>query len=143
MDNTQEVQNVQMQEQTENVQKEEQAQNELTQQTPQTKQPMQEKLSTEEQPVEEKENKVSLDAIIEEYSKKTREELVKELQSIINKNDYEELKSRVPLLRNTFRNLPQPEPQVEKITKKVTNEQGEEEEVVETKTIEDVTEVKF
>ncbi|MDY6382095.1 MAG: DUF349 domain-containing protein [Bacteroidales bacterium] len=143
MDNTQEVQNVQMQEQTENVQKEEQAQNELTQQTPQTKQPMQEKLSTEEQPVEEKENKVSLDAIIEEYSKKTREELVEELQNIINKNDYEELKSRVPLLRNTFKNLPQPEPQVEKITKKVTNEQGEEEEVVETKTIEDVTEVKF
>ncbi|MBR1768998.1 MAG: DUF349 domain-containing protein [Bacteroidales bacterium] len=90
------------------------------------------------------ETKVSLEAIIEEYSKKTREELVTELQNIITRNDYEELKSRVPLLRNTFRNLPQPEPVVEKITEKVVGEDGTEtEKVIETKIIEDKTESLF
>mgnify|MGYP003391739134 FL=1 len=57
-----------------------------------------------EQPTKE-EQKVSLDAMIEEYSKKTREELVNDLQELIAKEDFEQMRSRVPLIKNAFNKI--------------------------------------
>lgn len=57
-----------------------------------------------EQPTKE-EQKVSLDAMIEEYSKKTREELVNDLQELIAKEDFEQMRLRVPLIKNAFNNI--------------------------------------
>lgn len=137
MDNTQEVQEVQNVQQvqdeqpTEQVNTEEQGTEQAQEAQAETK-------------ADEKEVKVSLDSLYEEYSHKTREELVEEFKVIMQRNDFEELKVKVPCLKNTYRNLPQPEPVIEKITKKVINEQGQEvEQEVENKITEDSVEIAF
>ncbi|MDO5760685.1 MAG: DUF349 domain-containing protein [Bacteroidota bacterium] len=127
MDNAQDVQNVQMQPE-ENTQIHEQTEKLAEQQNSNAS---------------ESSEQTSIEDIINYYSQKTREELVEELQNLINKNDYEELKAKVPLLRNTYRNMPKPEMETEKIVKKVVNAQGEEEEQEMEVPKEDTTEVKF
>lgn len=58
----------------------------------------------------EKENtdKETLDSIIVNYSSLTREQLVEELKSLLNREDFELLRERVPLLRNAFQALSKP-----------------------------------
>ncbi len=47
-----------------------------------------------------------LDEISKEYSALNREDLIKELKTLLEKNDFELLKVRVPVLRNVFLSLP-------------------------------------
>lgn len=93
--------------------------------------------------VEAVKQEVSLDAIVEEYSSKTREELVEAMQQVIDKNEYEELRTRIPLIRNAFNNLPKPEPEVVVVKPEVKDEEGKVIEKAETKTVEDAVEAKF
>lgn len=93
--------------------------------------------------VEAVKQEVSLDAIVEEYSSKTREELVEAMQQVIDKNEYEELRTRIPLIRNALNNLPKPEPEVVVVKPEVKDEEGKVIEKAETKTVEDAVEAKF
>lgn len=148
MNNAQDVPNVQMQPE-ENTQIQEQTEQLSDNKTLDTEEVVtaekQNSKTAIEQPTSVKEEKpeVSIEEIVEYYSKKTREELVEELQKLIDKKDYEEMKAKVPLLKNTFKNLPAPEPVVEKTIQKVVNSQGEEVEQEVEVTKEDTTEAKF
>ena len=71
----------------------------------------QEQQEINEQAVEQE--KVSLDVMIAEYSQKTREELLQEIKNLLDKWDFEQMKSRIPLINNAFNNLPKPK--VEKV----------------------------
>ncbi|MCH3923844.1 MAG: DUF349 domain-containing protein [Bacteroidales bacterium] len=71
----------------------------------------QEQQEINEQAVEQE--KVSLDVMIAEYSQKTREELLQEIKNLLDKGDFEQMKSRIPLINNAFNNLPKPK--VEKV----------------------------
>ena len=56
----------------------------------------------------EESSKETLDAIIAQYSLLNREELVAELKKLLQTNDFEQMRIRVPLLRNAFNDLPEP-----------------------------------
>ncbi len=75
-----------------------------------------------------KDNKPTLDEIIKSYSALSREELVKELKNLLNNNDFETLRERVPLLRNAFSVLPKEtiEQENQEPVKEENNEQATE-----------------
>lgn len=77
---------------------------------------------------EQQEQQISLDAIIAEYSTKTREELVDELKNLINGGDFEQMRSRAPLIRNAFQALSKPEfeesQQADKLEQKTDSEEA-------------------
>jgi hypothetical protein len=68
-----------------------------------------------EQEQKQEEQKISLDVMIQEYSTMTREDLVNELQKLLEKEDFEDLRLRVPLIKNAFTSLT-PEKKVEENT---------------------------
>ncbi|MCF0210419.1 MAG: DUF349 domain-containing protein [Bacteroidales bacterium] len=86
---------------------------------------------------------VSLETIVAEYSSMSREELVESMQLLIDKNDFEELKTRIPLIRNAFNNLPEPEAEVLVVKEEVRDEEGKIIEKAQTKTVENAVSVKF
>ncbi|MBO6118226.1 MAG: DUF349 domain-containing protein [Bacteroidales bacterium] len=51
----------------------------------------------------------TLDAVIAQYQAMTREQLTQELKNQIESGDFEQLRMRVPLIRNAFQALPKPE----------------------------------
>src|SRR5574344_89346 len=94
----------------------------------------QEQQEINEQAVEQE--KVSLDVMIAEYSQKTREELLQEIKNLLDKGDFEQMKSRIPLINNAFNNLPKPK--VEKVenneddTQQTKQEEVKQEDEIET-----------
>jgi len=129
MDNTQDVRNVQMQpEENENIQV-------------QTEQPVKEQIVDDNKEESLKDSvEVSMEELIKEYSSTTREELVEELQNLIDRNDYEELRTKVPLLKNTFKNLPKPDLKIVHVS---DSEQEEGSLTTEEQFKEDVADTKF
>ncbi|MBP3254629.1 MAG: DUF349 domain-containing protein [Bacteroidales bacterium] len=62
----------------------------------------------------------TLDAVIAQYSSLTREELTQELKNLLNANDFEQMRLRIPLIRNAFSALPKPQPEEPTVSEEET-----------------------
>ncbi|MBQ9254327.1 MAG: DUF349 domain-containing protein [Bacteroidales bacterium] len=132
MDNTENTQNVELTEKVEEL-AQEQATDQTNQENAEVKQDS-ERANQEE---------ISLDMMVKEYSSKTREELVDAMQQLVEKDEYEQMKQRIPLIRNAFNNLPKPEPQVVVVKPEVKDEEGNVIEKEQTQIVADTVEAKF
>ena len=71
-------------------------------------QPNQEQAESNENSTALQQDNQTLDAIIAQYSAMTREELTEELKNLLSKEDFDDLRMRVPIIRNAFTALPKP-----------------------------------
>ena len=71
-------------------------------------QPNQEQAESNENSTALQQDNQTLDAIIAQYSAMTREELTEEMKNLLSKEDFDDLRMRVPIIRNAFTALPKP-----------------------------------